>query len=226
MLVASTAFLLGFFHGLGADHLLAIAALSVGESATTVRGPHRALHVAVKFACGHAMLLAGGALVAVGIGWQWPATIERTGETLAGLLLVGLGATGLWAVATGRIWVHSHAHGHPAHVHWHWHFGRRHRHPPSEKHRHLPTVLGAVFAVSGLRALSTLSPVGGTSASPLGVLALILLFSLGILSSMTLFGVVLARVLSSRAVAAVGRAAAFVTAAASFTLGLYWLMTI
>jgi nickel/cobalt exporter len=225
--IASTAFLLGFLHGLGADHLLAIAALSIGEVAPAAAGSRRAMRVAMQFACGHALLLTVGAAGAAAVGWHWPIAFERVGERLAGTLLVALGVAGLWAVGTGRVYVHSHGQADPPQAHWHWHFGRAHRHPRPGRHRHLPTLLGAVFAVSGLRAMTTLAPLGSSGAAPslLWVIGLILLFALGIVSSMALFGVVLARVLSSRAIAAVGRAAAFVTAAASLTLGLYWVMT-
>ena len=92
MLLASSALALGFLHGLGADHLMAVAALSVGGGANPVRG--RAFGVAVRFACGHAALLAAGACAVVLAGWQVPVTVERGGEMAAGLLLVGLGAVG------------------------------------------------------------------------------------------------------------------------------------
>lgn len=224
MLVASTAFVLGFLHGLGADHLMAVAALSVGEGVSPASGSGRAFRVAVQFACGHVVLLATGAAAALALGYEWPARLEQAGELVAGLLLVGLGAWGLWAVTTGRVYFHSHRADDPGKSAWHWHVGRSHRHAGSGRHPHLPLVLGALFAISGLRALTGLAPIGGNAiASPLHLLALILLFALGIVSSMTLFGVVLARVLSSRAVTLLGRAAAFVTAAASFALGLYWL---
>lgn len=225
MFVASTVFLLGFLHGLGADHLMAIAALSVGGRAPAASRSRRAVRVAVQFACGHAMLLAGGAAAAVVVGREWPRLTEAAGELIAGLSLVTLGAAGLWALATGRVYLHSHAHGDPPHSHWHWHFGRGHRHPGSGHHSHLPALVGAVFAVSGLRGLTMLAPAGSELlTSPLYLLALILLFALGVVCSMTLFGVVLARLLTIRTVAAVGRAAAFVTATASVALGVYWIL--
>ncbi len=87
-------------------------------------------------------------------------------------------------------------------------------------------MLGAVFAVSGLRALTLLGPElspGGATASLLTLLYLVGIFALGILLSMSLFGIVLSRVLGSEAMAAVlGRGAAAVTAVASIALGLYW----
>ena len=87
-------------------------------------------------------------------------------------------------------------------------------------------MLGAVFAVSGLRALTLLGPElspGGATASLVTLLYLVGVFAVGILLSMSLFGIVLSRMLGSQIVAAaVGRGAALVTAVASIGLGLYW----
>jgi hypothetical protein len=55
------------------------------------------------------------------------------------------------------------------------------------------------------------------------VLGLVALFGIGVLLSMSLFGVVLARVLSLRAVSAIGRGAAGMVAVASILLGAYWM---
>ncbi|HXH07846.1 MAG TPA: hypothetical protein VNI83_14775, partial [Vicinamibacterales bacterium] len=68
----SSAVALGFVHGLGADHLMAIAALSVDRRGRAAGGPaarRRALGVAVRFACGHALLLGAGAGAALLLGW-------------------------------------------------------------------------------------------------------------------------------------------------------------
>src|SRR5438105_15892390 len=64
LFLLASALFLGFLHGLGADHLMAIAALSVdgdlgGQSAASRRA--RALGVASRFAAGHAVLLGAGA---------------------------------------------------------------------------------------------------------------------------------------------------------------------
>ena len=228
MLLVSSALFLGFIHGLGADHLMAIAALSLG---TTAQSPAvrrtRAIGIAVRFAFGHALLLALGAGLVVALGWTLPLFVERVGEMLGGTLLVALGAVGLWGIMTGRVYGHSHAHGHEPAAHWHLHVGRRDRHPLPSAHSHLPTVIGAAFAISSLRALTLLAPFGGRpEAIPLtALLGLIAVFAVGILISMTLFGVAFARLLSARAVAALGRAAGVVMAVASIGLGVFWILS-
>ena len=150
---------LGFLHGLGADHLMAIAALSLA----TPLGPARygrAFWLAVRFAVGHALLLSVGAAAVLFFGWQIPVRFEQTGEFVGGCLLILMGLVGGWLAFTGprlraRACPHTmNAHGEHAffHSHWHLHVGRQHSHRPAV-HTALPGVMGAVFAVSGLRAL-------------------------------------------------------------------------
>jgi hypothetical protein len=218
---------LGFLHGLGADHLMAIAALSLA----TPLGPARyarAFALAVKFAIGHALLLALGAGLVLVFGWQIPARVEQGGELLGGCLLIALGLVVGWMTATGRLYVHAHVHGHgeQAHSHWHLHFGRQHSHAATI-HTVLPGVLGALFAVSGLRALVLSLPLWNTPAGApaLGTLLfLVTLFALGILLSMSLFGIVLAHTLADRRMTGhVARFSAGLTALGSLALGMYWI---
>lgn len=203
----ASAVTLGFLHGLGADHLMAIAAMSVDGRQPAGRGA-RAAWTAVHFAVGHAMLLALGATAAILFGWVLPAAMASGAEVVGGVMLIAFGLLGLWTVASGRGYVHVHGAGE-----------LRHRHASF-----LPTLMGAIFAVSGLRVLMLLAPFGDR-AGALGlpvVFGLVALFGLGILISMSLFGVVLSRVLSLAAVERVGRSAAAVVAVASLALGIYW----
>jgi len=217
--LAASAVVLGFVHGLGADHLMAIAAL-----ATEGRGRHtrtRIVQTAVGFAVGHMVVLAVGASVAIAFGVVLPSAFEAGAERLGGVLLIVLGAVALWGVFSGRAYSHLHQEV-DGRMRWHFHFGARH-HPHA--HPRIPTILGAVFAVSSLRALMLLEPFGASAQSlALPVLLLLnILFGLGILMSMSLFGVLLARVLSLAAVETMGRVAAAVVAVASMLLGIYWI---
>jgi nickel/cobalt transporter (NicO) family protein len=222
---------LGFLHGLGADHLMAIAALSLA----TPLGPARyarALGLAVRFAVGHAVLLALGAGLVLFFGWQIPARFEQGGEFIGGCLLIGLGLVVGWLTVSGRLYVHSHVHdagAHGAHRHWHLHFtwwSRQHSHRPS-MHTVLPGVLGAVFAVSGLRALVLSLPLWNAAGSGhhfWSLLFLVTIFALGILMSMSLFGIVLAHTLADRRMTGhVARFSAAATAIGSLALGIYWI---
>lgn len=205
---------------------MAIAALSLGaagESPALRRS--RALGVAVRFALGHALLLGIGAGLLIALGWSLPLMVERSGEMLGGSLLIVLGGIGLWSVFSGRVYAHSHRHSGEPRSHWHLHVGRHH--PLPSAHSHLPTILGAAFAVSSLRALTLLTPFGDSlSGSTLPtLLTLIAVFGVGILLSMSLFGVAFARVLSAAVAARLGQAAAVVMAVSSIGLGVFWMVS-
>ena len=224
MLLLASALMLGFLHGLGADHLMAIAALSVdGPIAAASARRTRALGVAVRFAVGHALLLGAGAGLIVLLGWTIPAGIERGGERLGGTLLVAMGTAALWGLASGRVYGHAHADSREPRPHWHVHVGR----PGHAAHAHLPTIIGAAFAISSLRALALLTPFGAglTSASLPFLLSLVTLFAAGILLSMSLFGVGLARVLSTKTLERLGEGAGALVAGSSIVLGLAWVVT-
>jgi nickel/cobalt exporter len=218
-------FALGFLHGLGADHLMAIAALSLA----TPLGPARygrAFWLAVRFAIGHALLLGIGAALVLFFEWQIPVRFEQGGELVGGMLLIGLGLAVGWLVLSGRIYAHSHAHqdgDHGLHSHWHLHLGRQHSHRPA-LHTALPGVMGAVFAISGLRALILSLPLFQAPQAFGTLLLLVTLFAVGILLSMSLFGIVLAHTLASRRMTGqFARVSAVATSIASLALGLYWI---
>jgi hypothetical protein len=198
----ATALFLGFLHGLGPDHLMAIAALSVDDDGRA------AFRVAVRFAMGHALLLALGAGLIVVVGWTIPPHVERGGEMLGGALLIVMGIVTLQHLR-------HHARKHQAHL----------AHPAH--HSHLPTMVGAAFAVSSLRALAMLTPFGASlDSAPLPLLVtLIAVFACGILMSMSLFGVALARLLSMRVLERIGHGASALVGVSSVVLGVAWLVT-
>ena len=228
MILLGSALFLGFLHGLGADHLMAIAALSIGGAGeTAVVQRTRAVRVAFRFALGHALLLGVGAAALLALGWSLPLMFERAGEVLGGTLLVVLGGVGLWGIRAGRIYAHSHQHGNEPAAHWHLHVGRRDSHPIPAAHSHLPTIVGAAFALSSLRALTILAPFGqSTDSAPLWtLLVMITVFAIGIMLSMSLFGVAFARVMSAARAARLGQAAAAIMACTSIGLGVFWIVS-
>jgi hypothetical protein len=229
--LTGSALVLGFLHGLGADHLMAIAALSLA----TPLGPARyarAFALALKFAVGHALLLAFGAGLVLFFGWQVPVRFERGGELLGGCLLIVLGLVVGWLTLSGQLYVHSHLHedgGRGAHSHWHLHFGRQHSHRPAI-HTVMPGILGAVFATSGLRALMLSLPLWsapGSASRFWPLLFLVTIFAFGILISMSLFGILLAHMLAARRMTGhLARVSAAATAIGSLALGIYWITTL
>ena len=204
---------------------MGIAALSVAPGGEAGLTRARALGIAVRFALGHAVLLGAGAAALILLGWSLPVMVERGGEVLGGTLLIGLGMLGAWGALSGKVYGHTHVHsGEPA-AHWHLHIGPRAHHPASSAHSHIPTIIGAAFAISSLRALTMLSPFGDRveDASLTLLLTLIAVFALGILLSMSLFGLAFARLMSTPTIVRLGNAVALVMAVASMALGGYWI---
>ena len=223
--LGASALTLGFLHGLGADHLMAIAALAVDGN--TDRRQARVVRTAVGFALGHALILALGATLAVMAGLLIPAAVSSGAERAGGMMLMAMGAFGLWSLLTGRAYGHIHgAPGRGWQGRWHLHFARTAGHPSAAHGSSLmPVVIGAIFAISSLRAIMLLqpfSPEAQALALP-ALLALIALFGVGVLMSMSLFGVLLARILSLKALSAIGRTAAGIVSMASILLGAYWI---
>ncbi|MEO7191601.1 MAG: hypothetical protein ABI051_11150 [Vicinamibacterales bacterium] len=218
--LAWSALALGFVHGLGADHLMAIAALAVDRRAGRTRPG--IVQTAVGFALGHTIVLGLGATAAVLFGLVLPVTYQSGAERLGGVMLVALGATGLWGVISGQAYGHLHQES-DGRTRWHLHFGAPHR---PHGHSPLPTAVGALFAVSSLRALMLLEPFGASAARLALPVLLILnvLFGIGILMAMSLFGVLLARLFSLAAVEVLARAAAAIVSLASVFLGIYWMV--
>ena len=145
---------------------------------------------------------------------------------LGGVLLIVFGVIGLWSVATDRVYGHTHVQGHDHHAHFHLHVGHRAKHPLPSAHSHLPTFVGAAFAVSSLRALTMLAPFGHrVDTAPVAtLLVLIVVFAVGILLSMSLFGVAFARLMSARVVQRLGRAAGAVDGCRVNRAGVYWVV--
>ena len=109
VLLLTSALALGFLHGLGADHLMAIAALSIGATRRSAGAAARARAWASRSGSPSATRCcwrsARAALIV--LGWSLPLVVERGGEMLGGILLIAFGVIGLWSVAADRVYGHT-----------------------------------------------------------------------------------------------------------------------
>jgi hypothetical protein len=170
----------GFVHGVGPDHLAALATLLCGDG-----GRRRALGACVRFGVGHALVLGGLAAGSALAGWWIPEAWEQAAEATGGALLVVLGGLALFRALHIVVHRHPHAHDGHAHDHWHMHLGdpRRHRHGHA-------ALWGGLLALSGVRALAiAVSPLLLAGRSLRTALAFLLAFGLGVTLSMIAFGV-------------------------------------
>lgn len=182
MLLLSVLFLTGIIHGVGPDHLAAITAFG----AAVGRDFRRVVFFAVRFALGHAVVLAVAGLIGHFGQKLLPERIETAFEIGAGALLAFFGLVLLLGLLTKKIRVHEHHHHHDGEVHHHFHL-----HVAAfERHEHVHGMaafsIGALFAMGGARSLLTVLPIafGHTLVESLLRVAA---FCLGIVVSMVVY---------------------------------------
>ncbi len=210
-------FLNGVQHGLGNDHLIAITTL-VGRGGKL----RESARLGLQFGIGHVgllLVLGTSALLGnFGVTVWW----ESKANIFAGGLLILLGAWTFteWLKEAG--YIHSHPHQHSGQEHEHLHFHFKARHPHRHVHPHFSTLLGALFALSGLRSLLLSAVPVLQSHSVFWALIYVLLFGAGGVTSMSLYGWM--------AGSALGRCPCqswitLLLSASSVTLGTYWIST-
>lgn len=182
MVLLAILFSTGILHGLGPDHLAAITAFGAAAG----RDFKRVVFFAVRFAIGHALVLAAAGLIGKFGSMLLPEGVESAFEIGAGSFLVLTGLVLLIMLVAGKIRVHSHHHHHSGETHHHFHL-----HWVSlEKHQHvhgsLAVGMGALFAMGGARSLVTVLPIafGQTLTESLVRVAF---FAMGIVLSMVAY---------------------------------------
>lgn len=147
MMVALPGFLAGCLHVVsGPDHLAAVAPL-------TVRQPHRAWLVGVRWGVGHA---GGVALVGVLLLWLRQAlpleALSAWSERLVGVVLIGIGLWGLRVAWRHRLHVHEHVHRGRVHTHLHAHAAASahdRARAGSHAHSHAAFAVGTLHGLAG-----------------------------------------------------------------------------
>jgi ABC-type nickel/cobalt efflux system permease component RcnA len=190
MLLLSMIFFAGVLHGLGPDHLAAITAFG----AVAGRSFRRITFFSIRFAAGHAVVLAAAALVAHFGRTALPLSWERRFDLAAAGLLLLTGIVLLVALAMGKVSIHAHAHEHPGgvHEHFHAHFHGKEEH--GHRHGKLAFALGGLFALGGARSLLVIVPVAVAGTAFVSFLR-IATFTIGIAASMVAYGLAASSVL-------------------------------
>ena len=192
MLVLAMIFVAGVVHGLGPDHLAAITAFS----AVVGRDFRRITYFALRFAGGHVIVITVAALAAHLGRMALPAAWERRFDLTAAALLIITGMALLASLLSRRFALHAHEHNHQgagSHQHFHAHLNSLEEH--HHAHGTLAMVVGALFALGGLRSLLLIVPVAIASTATTAMVR-IAAFALGIALSMALYGLLAGRVLT------------------------------
>jgi hypothetical protein len=183
MLLLAAIFFAGVLHGLGPDHLAAITAFGAAGG----RDARRVTFFSTRFALGHAAVIAAAGLLGKFGRLLLPALWERRFEVASGWLLVFTGVVLLVGVMTGRISLHAHPHQHGPgphrHFHMHWFGSQRHQHA----HGAGAAVLGALFALGGVRGLLAVVPIALAQTLAISLLR-IGAFVIGIIVTMVSYG--------------------------------------
>lgn len=178
-------FLAGVLHGLGPDHLAAITAFGAIAGGSF----RRVTFFSIRFAAGHAVVIAVAAIAAHFGRVAMPVSWERGFDIGAGILLVVTGIGLLIGLITGHLAIHAHEHHHHGgdHKHFHAHMGSQATH--GHKHGRLAWLLGGLFAMGGARSLLLIVPVAIAQTFTLSMVR-VAAFTLGIVVSMCAYGLV------------------------------------
>lgn len=174
------AFGVGALHALDADHVMAVSSLAVRRPA-----PRECLTISVRWAIGHGatlMLIAAAFFI---LGHALPTNLGLHAERSVALLLVIIGLSVLFDLATkgARLRLHRHP-GMRPHVHW---IQPHNGHETGNNEAHGAVLVGALHGLAGSAPLMAMVPVGSRGSFGDGVLIL-LAFSVGVLMMMLLFG--------------------------------------
>ncbi len=199
-------------HGLGLDHLIAIAALTNREKNKT------SLKIGFNFGIGHILTLVIIGIVGLIFNLTIPQWFEKSAEIFGGILLIVLGLWTLSYYLQTRTHTHEHVHNIAKHQHTHIHFfNSKHKHEHSK-------MLGFLFAFSGLRSLLIIVPIAFASSIYYGI-ANILLFGIGIIISMSVFSLVITGFYNlTKKIREVHRITTFVTGGLSLVTGIFWIV--
>lgn len=194
--VLSLAFGLGMLHALDADHIMAVTGLASRRPdwRTTLR-------FCLRWAIGHGLSLSVIGAGVLLLGMAIPTHLSAVAEHLVGGVLIAIGVWLLWTLYRKGAHLHFHTHDEmtPApvrHAHWHVHApasAPHHAHSTrqrSHRHDHSAVLVGVLHGTAGSAPLLALLPLARL-ASPWVGLAYLVVFGLGVILAMLMFGGVL-----------------------------------
>lgn len=210
----ATALFLGSLHALEADHMAAVTSFAVRKP-----GVRDAMRFGIRWSAGHggAIVVLGGMLLLLGV--NVPDSASHLLERLVGVVMIGLG---VWTVRGARA-LHAHPHSHAdGTVHGHLHSHAVHR---SHEHGHAVTAVGLLHGLAGSGSAVALIPVVGFD-SPVNGILYLLVFALGTVGAMALYGMLAGMIVGRTAHSSVRLARLLVRATGSFTIliGFVWLL--
>lgn len=170
---------LGMVHALDADHIVAVSGLA---SART--GFRDSVRFCLRWSLGHGLtlLLLGAAVLLLGMAI--PVALSHYAEEAVGFVLIAIGVYVLWDLQHRKTHIHFHAHD-DLYPHAHWH--RHSKNSRTHRHAHGAVMVGMLHGVAGSAPLLALLPLSAQNHPWFGV-GYLLMFGVGVLVSMLMFG--------------------------------------
>ena len=183
--ILTIGFGLGLLHALDADHIMAISSLASGHNKGQRIWPvKRMVGFCARWAIGHAAVLLALAALFIFARFELPVVVAQLAERLIGMLLIGLGCWMLWSLWRNRITLETHSHDDMTHTHL--------TQPGIKHYNHQAVLVGVTHGLAGSAPVLAIIPALETGNAWLG-LGYVALFSLGVLSTMLIFGCFLGR---------------------------------
>ena len=210
-------FSLGLLHALDADHVMAVSTLSSRKPGLLNSFKHSA-----QWALGHAGMLVMIGMLLFGLGVSIPETFQHMAEASVGVLLMVMGVWCFWHFKKNPLQLKTHRHGDVVHSHLCLSDEKDSDHVKSAKHA--PVLIGMLHGLAGSAPALALVPIVMQGQLSVAVTYLVV-FSLGVLISMVMFGAMLGQlqVKLQNFNVKMYQASRYLIASASVILGGVWL---
>jgi ABC-type nickel/cobalt efflux system permease component RcnA len=184
--LAGTSLVFGVVHGFDADHVVAVT-----NFVSKNPEPKKSAIFGFKFGLGHSITVLIFAIIALAFKVTISPFFEEMMEMMAGVLIILLGmwvVRGAWkSYRHRRSHNHEHVHEQSGAIHTH-----SHDHGDGHVHRHGATFVGVITGLAGTAGVMLFGPVI-LAETMLQAAIFILLYGLGIILSMSLYGLVVGR---------------------------------
>jgi len=218
--VLSLGFTLGLIHALDADHIMAVSLLASRTRQLTnkISFVFTTIGYCLRWALGHSAILLIVGFLLFFLNIQLPDALQIAAEKLVGVILITMGVVISWQLWRNRIQLQVHRHDDISHVHL---IEKNKKH-----HNHKPVLLGVVHGLAGSAPVVAILPMLGSQQASIG-LAYLAVFSIGVMLSMIIFGLLFGRLqlwlirFGNRAF----QLARLILALSSIGFGSYWLLS-
>ena len=221
--ILSLGFGLGLLHALDADHIMAVSSLASTNGKDKKNWSGRSmLWFCTRWAVGHGAILLSLAILFIFAKIELPAIVPYLAEKLIGCLLIGIGFWIGWNIFRNSIALEVHTHIDDSDnqvVHMHL------TSPGKKQHTHQPVLIGMTHGLAGSAPVLAIIPATSQANAFLGI-AYVLLFCLGVIVSMMLFGLFFGHFQNWVACASqkLFQISRLIIASVSIGFGTYWLI--